>query len=392
MNSVRPLKHDRSRARRPAGHAFLGPFLALAAGGAALMLLASGCSSGAGPLSLSRPGPQGSSGFPSGVVTPTGGTGKASYSPVKPAQETTGTGNRSGVSGGALFGGTGSLASETGKLGRKLAIVRTYYQIGEHFPTRRDADLMAQGSTLLVSLDTVSGGASYSSIAAGHEDAFITGFVKAVNQAAVRYHLAAIYLSFEHEMNDPQTHQGLGTPGQFIQAWDHIHSLAMSAHLDWNSGGRIHWVFIMTHEGYVPMMSRAKWAQTRLASPTAFWPGDSEVDIVAADGYNSDGCKLHGDSVTPESLFDPLVSFAHANGGLPVFIAEWGSTPRDPGGGQAKFIGQMESFVGQNHEISAVMYWNSPGKRCTFAIDNYPSAITAMAGMGHSSALQGHLS
>lgn len=296
---------------------------------------------------------------------------------------------RSGVTGGALFGGTSTLTREDAKLGRKLAIVRVYYQIGELFPTRLDQRLMAQGSTLLVSLDTVPGGPTYSSIAAGSRDAAISAFLKAVNQAAVRYHLGAIYFSFEHEMNAENTHHGLGSPGQFIQAWDHIHQLAVSAHLDWNNGGRIHWVFIMTHTGYVPMATRAGWAQDD-PSPTAFWPGNGEVDIVAADGYNSDGCKLQGDSVTPEGLFGPLLSFARANG-LPVFVAEWGSTPRNPGGGQGAFIRQMESFVSTNHEVAGVMYWNNMGRRCTFSIDNYPSAIVAMATMGHSPALQGHL-
>ena len=306
-----------------------------------------------------------------------------------PAGETTGM-SRSGVTGGALFGGTTTLTREDGKLGRKLAIVRDYYRIGERFPTKVNRSLMAQGSTLLASLDTIPGGPAYASIAAGNQDAAISAFLKAVNQAAVRYHLAAIYFSFEHEMNAPNTHHGLGTPGQFVQAWDHIHQLAASAHLDWNDGGRIHWVFIMTHAGYEPMATRGAWAQND-PSPTAFWPGDSEVNIVAADGYNSDGCKLRGDSVTPEGLFGPLISFARANGGLPVFVAEWGGTPRDPSGGQAAFIHQMESFVSTNHQVAGVMYWNNMGRRCTFSIDNYPLAIVAMATMGHSQALQGHL-
>jgi hypothetical protein len=366
-----------------------GRLITLAAAGAGLAVLASACG---GPGMVPGAIGQSPDGSLSAGVTPTGGTGDGNYGLVTPGQEVTGLNSRSGITGGALFGGTATLATEAAKLGRRLAIVRAYYRIGEHFPTRTDRTLMAQGSTMLVSLDTVPGGPTYAAIAAGDEDAAISAFLESVNQAAVRYNLRSIYISFEHEMNAPNTHHGLGTPGQFIAAWDHIHQLATNARLDWNDGGRLHWVFIMTHIGYQPLALRAAWARNQ-AGPTTFWPGSNEVDIVAADGYNSDGCKIlgQGSSATPQALFAGLISFARANGGLPVFIAEWGSTPFDPGGGQAKFINEMESFVSANPEIAAVSYWNNRGARCTFSIDSYPSAVLAMAAMAHAAALQGHL-
>lgn len=363
----------------------------MATASAGLAVLVSACGgSGAGLVPGAIGQSPGSS--PSSGVIPTGGTGNGNYGLVTPGQEVTGMGSRSGVTGGALFGGTATLATEESKLGRRLAIVRAYYRIGEHFPATPDRTLMSQGSTLLVSLDTVPGGPTYSAIAAGDEDAEISAFLGSVNRTAARYNLPSIYISFEHEMNAPNTHYGLGTPAQFIAAWDHIHQIATAANLDWNQGGRLHWVFIMTHIGYQPLVDRSAWARNQ-AGPTTFWPGSNEVDIVAADGYNSDGCKILGEggSATPQALFSGLISFARANGGLPVFIAEWGSTPFDPGGGQAEFIRQMESFVSANPEIAAVSYWNNMGARCTFSIDNYPLAIAAMAVMAHASALQGHL-
>lgn len=362
-----------------------------AAAAAGLAILVAGCSG------APSAGSQGSGGGPSPRVVPTGGTGVASYGLVQPAAESAGTGNRSGVMGGALFGGTATLAPEQGQIGRRLAIVRVYYRLGENFPRPVDRRLMAQGSTLLVSLDTVPGGASYASIAAGQHDAAISAFLKAVNEAAVRYHLGAIYFCFEHEANAPKHHHGLGSPGQFIEAWDHVHQLAASAHLDWNQGGRIHWVFIMTHEGFVPLDSRPLWAR-RLKSPTAYFPGKNEVDIVGADGYDSYGCKLNTEGsgsssrwsrTTPATVFDPVLAFAHANGDLPVFIAEWGSTPF-PASRQSKFIKQMQKFVAGNREIAAVSYWNTTGPHCTYNIDNYTASVAAMAAMGRSPALQGH--
>src|SRR5215472_11626650 len=149
--------------------------------------------------------------------------------------------------GNSLFGGNDQLARQTATLGRNLAIVRVYYQIGGTFPSYIDTQHMKEGSTLLVSLD--SAGPSYASIADGQKDASIKAFLRAVNQAAKQYGLGAIYISFEHEPDGPQ-HAGLGSAAQFVRAWDHVHQLAESAGLDANQGGRLRWVLILIHNTY----------------------------------------------------------------------------------------------------------------------------------------------
>jgi hypothetical protein len=191
-----------------------------------------------------------------------------------------------------------------------------------------------------------------------------------------------------------------------------VHQLAQSGHLNWNAGGHLHWVLILEHSDYfrtLPGFLR------KSGGASGFWPGTGEVDIVAADGYNHQGCKdsdsKHGDSkhggskhggskqggaaasVTPEDLFDPVLSFAQSHGGLPVFIAEWGSQANE-GSEQATFITQMQGFVAANHEIAAVSYfdWRSAQNRaCTSVINNQPASLAAMAAMGHSAPLQGHV-
>jgi hypothetical protein len=294
-------------------------------------------------------------------------------------------GSQSGVSGGALFGGDYPLLPYEADLGRTLAIVRLYYFIGDAFPgAYKFGQLMAGGRTLLVSLD--SNGASYASIAAGNEDAEITAFLESVNKAAVLHHLGAIYICFEHEP-DNDAHRPLGSPAQFVQAWDHVHQLAESARLDWNDGGRLHWVFILIHTSY------ENWRAS------SFWPGAGEVDIVAADGYNSYGCRTASQAeaatargtapVTPASLFNPLVSFASAHGDLPVFLSEWGSDSI-PSDAQSEFISQMQTYVTDQPEIAAALYWNTGG-HCSYKINDHPASIAAMATMGQSAALQGHI-
>jgi hypothetical protein len=291
---------------------------------------------------------------------------------------------------GALFGGNLSLVPEQPSLGRTLAVVRVYYLIGEKFARRADQLYMAHGSTLLISLDTAPGGPTYASIASGHEDGTISAFLTAVNQAAVSHGFGAIYFAFEHEVDSAPHHVGLGSPAEFISAWDHIHALAESLHLNWNDGGRLHWVWILDAGAYSQGVAGS------------FWPGAGEVDIVAADGYNTQGCRdlrpgnmvAHGTEVTsPATLFDPVLGFARANGGLPVFIAEWGSVPYTSPAVRAGYIQSMQAYVSANPQIAAALYWNGHGfgNACNYNIDGDPASVAALAAMANSPALAGHV-
>jgi hypothetical protein len=301
--------------------------------------------------------------------------------------------NGSGIGGGALFGGTTPLVSDEGKLGRKLAIVREYYSFGEHFPTPNDARLMAGHRTLLISLDGTASGPSFSSVASGREDGFIRSFLKAVNQAAVRYHLGAIYICYQHEPNITVHNHGLGTPAEFVRAWDHVHHLATAAHLDWQQGGRLHWVLILTHRTYIPMSQRPKWAK-RMGSAWAYWPGDSEVDVVAADGYDSPGCKPGTNPrnyhATPASVFDPALSFARTHGGLPVFLSEWAGSAKYPSA-QLNFIREMAPYVASNPSVAGALYWDNAGAHCSYSVQQHPMSIAALGAMGHKAALEGRV-
>ena len=294
-----------------------------------------------------------------------------------------------GVRSGVMFGGDVPLATAESKLGRKLAIVRVYDHLGHRFGGPQINRIMAGGSTLLVSLDTLPPrGPSYAAIAAGREDAAIRSWLHEVEQSAVKYHLPAIYVSFEHEANVPSHHQGLGAPAQFVQAWDHIHQLAASAHLNWNDGGRIHWVFILTHFAYND------------GQAGQFWPGTHEVDIVGADGYNTGGCRAARSShahfttgqtppVTPASLFTGLLRFAASHGSLPVFIAEWGSVAYRNANVRVNWIHQMQAFVQANPEITAALYWNSQVPPCNYILNNSPTSLSALASMAHAPDMQG---
>ena len=313
----------------------------------------------------------------------TGPDGSLGIVPGGPSGKT--PGGPSGTGRAVLFGGDVPLTKEEPQLGRRLAIVRVYDLIGQHFPNRREATYMSQGSTILVSFDTyLRHGPSYASIAAGREDGTIRAFLDSVEQAAVKYRLRAIYVTFEHEANNVSQHAGLGSPAEFVRAWDHVHQLAVDAHLDWNQGGRLHWVLILTHYGYIN------------GSAASYWPGAGEVDIIAADGYNTGGCRHPGRGgqdppVSPASLFSDVVGFAVAHGRMPVFIAEWGSVAYPSPGVRVNFIRQMQAFVDANPLIAAALYWDSEVPHCNYEINNSSSSLAALTSMGNAPDMQGKL-
>jgi len=356
---------------------------------AGLLLLAVGSSGCATVLAQHKIAVHGSAMQGSGTSEGgTGSLGKLGSALDGKGSKANAAGTLAGVGNGVMFGGDVPLAPEQPALGRKLAIVRMYDRLGQSFQSRLVDGLLAQGSTVLMSLDTFPGGAPYTAITAGQKDATITAFLESMNSSAIHYRLPAIYFTFEHEANVSGTHQGLGTAAEFIQAWDHVHQIAVDHHLLWNQGGRIHFVLILTHFFY----NNGKAIQ--------WWPGTGEVDVVAADGYNTGGCrtarKTHSGFTygvtppeSPTSLFTGVVQFAAAHGGLPVFIAEWGSVAyRDPSV-RVTWIQQMQSFVAAHPTIHATMYWNSQVPPCNYILNNFPSSLSALASMGHSALMQG---
>lgn len=295
---------------------------------------------------------------------------------------------RSGVTGGALFGGNMGVQKVDSQLGRKLAIVRRYFRIGNKYPWPADKALMSRGITELTSLDTTR--YSYTSIAAGHHDASILSFLRSVNKTAASYHLGSVYVSFQHEASNAH-HRVLGTPAEFVKAWDHVHHLAQAAHLNWNDGGRIHWVLILAWRTYLPMKIRTNW-QKKAGWIGSYWPGASEVDIVAADGYDVVRCVPRTRSsvrtASPSYVFGYELAWARSHGNLPAFVSEFGAN--NDGSVQPDFVRSMQAFVAANHRIAAALYWSGRGRNtCNFTLTG--TGITTLKAMGHSAALGGHI-
>jgi len=82
----------------------------------------------------------------------TGSLGKLGSALSGKGSKDNAAGTLAGVNG-VMFGGDVPLAPEQGALGRKLAVVRVYDRLGDSFQSRLVDNFMAQGTTILVSLD-----------------------------------------------------------------------------------------------------------------------------------------------------------------------------------------------------------------------------------------------
>jgi hypothetical protein len=295
---------------------------------------------------------------------------------------------------GVLFGGSSPLMAEQSKIGH-LGIVRLYYTLGEKFTGPLEESALRNGSTLLVSLDDPPrSGVKYTAITSGYYDKVILAFLKQVEQAAVQYKLPTIYFAFEHEANG-SSHQAIGTAAQFVAAYNHVHALAARARLNWNDGGHLRWALILEHIAYFPASQRTP-ASVRLGFASQFWPG-SDVNLVAADGYNYEGCTASNNKdflqtgnsmMTPAQLFDPVLAFARSHGHLPVIIAEWGSISYTNPAIRPRFIRDMQRFVLNHPAIKAVSYWDSSGGdgrsstvACNTSVNQDPRSLAALATM-----------
>jgi hypothetical protein len=310
----------------------------------------------------------------------------ASLAPHEGASETA-----TGVTGGALFGSTEEMVPKEPSLGRNLAIIRVYKSLGNTFPDAAEAPMLAKGSTMMVSLD-LRDNQTYNEVSVGQFDTEILNFYKSVNAAAVKYGLGSIYVDFEHEPSilKREIH---GLPSQFVRAWRHVYRLIAGAGLNWQNGGRLHWVWIMDHDSY----------NTNVKNPgiygpgTAplFWPGATYVDITAVDAYNHPGCHSHtppGSTVySPKRLFGSALAFAQSHGGKPVYITEFASIAYPDPSVRPDWIASVTAYVTAHPQIMAADYWDGyhSTATCTFNINNDPASLAALAKTGQ--ALTGKL-
>jgi hypothetical protein len=212
-------------------------------------------------------------------------------------------------------------------LGRRLDIVHTYLTWEGIFPTQSNQMALRQGSLLLLSW----AGTSSQAVASGEYDSVIR--LRAEEIKATR---RPIFLEWRWEMNRPNLATVVGSPAQFIAAWQHVRAIFAQEHVN-----NVAWVWCPTAQGFASGGDAA-----------AYYPGDSQVDWICADVYPGAG-PYRSFSATA----GPFLSWAshHAK---PVMIGEFGVPERYGSLLRAQWLRAAAATVQGDAQVKAMVYFD----------------------------------
>ncbi len=208
-------------------------------------------------------------------------------------------------------------------------------------------------------------GYSLSSIATGKYDTYITKFALA---AKAWNH--PFFLRFAHEMNGrwyPWDEQANGNkPGQYVTAWQHVHNIFTA-----NGANNVTWVWSpnVEYPGSTPM--------------SQLYPGDSQVDWIALDGYNWGTTNGYGWQ-TFTSVFGSSYNTITAITNKPLLVAETAAS--EQGGNKAQWI--TNSLTKEIFTFPRIrgFIWFNENKEADWRIESSNAALNAFkAAVGTSS-------
>jgi hypothetical protein len=211
-------------------------------------------------------------------------------------------------------------------LGRPLDIVNTYRRFEQLVGTESDAELLAQGATLMVSWAT---GDNRSILAGGH-DRLIRQQAKAIRTVK-----RPVLLRIRWEMDRPNLRATMWSGEDYIAAYKHIREI-----FDQQRVRNVSWVWCPTAEGFI-----------RGDAP-AFYPGDDQVDWTCVDVYAGNLFQPIG------QLMGPFLRWA-AERPKPIVIGEFGVAKAWGSAGRAAWLADAKRTFKANPQIKAVVYFES---------------------------------
>jgi hypothetical protein len=239
-----------------------------------------------------------------------------------------------------------------GRVGHRLGLVHVYHPWLAAFPSAADRYFASTGSRLLI---TWGGTGDTRAIAAGRYDALIRA-----RAAGVKSLRRPILLEFRHEMDRPDLQRTVHSAADYISAWRHIRAVFAAVRAD-----NVGWVWCPTAQGFAD--GRAQ----------AYYPGNSEVNWICADGY----------SASPRqplaSVLKPFLGWA-SHRPKPVLIGEFG-VGGDPAG-WASWLAQVGQLARRAIQIKALAYFDadgrsSQGRPYKFSLTGNPSATSTFAAL-----------
>jgi plastocyanin len=253
--------------------------------------------------------------------------------------------------------------------GRPLTLERTYRFWEDPLITPDDEWSRDQGRTLVLSwtnrLNDWGPFTRWADIASGQQDDLIDQ-----NADALEAFAAPVYLIFDHEPErwiDKEGDVEAGIHDDFIAAYKHIHDR-------FEAGGVTNVRYVLSLMAYTYTAGNAD----------LYYPGDSYVDVLAADGYNWSGCPNHpGPWRSFQNVFNEFHDYGAAKG-KDMFVTEYGSgeDPEQPDRKAQWFTDELATLESWP-EITGVLYFNaSPEGGCTWWVDSSTEALDSYVAFG----------
>ncbi|MDQ1732481.1 MAG: hypothetical protein QOK10_2640 [Pseudonocardiales bacterium] len=258
-----------------------------------------------------------------------------------------------------------SLAAEEARLGRGLALDRSYSRWDDAQPNWQVADDGAHGRVPLVGISPRRKDGSlisWLSIAAGGHDTEIRKQADGLRDTGV-----PMIVSFHHEA-DIAT--GYGTAAQFVAAFRHYVSVFRA-----EQATNVAFAVVLVPITY--------------ANPAAWYPGDDVVDWIGTDAYNFAACSPGRPAWRSLSTVAGNFYRWGSTRGKPLLLAEWGSAedPTQPGR-KAAWLNDVASTLAGWPQIKAAAYFDRTGS-CDWRLSTSVSALAAFQTLAHSALANG---
>jgi hypothetical protein len=235
-------------------------------------------------------------------------------------------------------------------IGRKLSIGHSFVPWGAALGDLPAANLAA-GRTPMISFGR---GASSRAVAAGRHDAYLRSLARSVAGLG-----QPVLLRYAWGMDGWAGRADAGSGPAFVAAWRHVHDLFAA------QGVQAFWVWSPTADGF----AGARGGVDR------YWPGDSYVDWVGADGFNWNGCNGQFGWRDLAAIFQAFYAWGSARA-KPLMIAGTGSVEdaADPARKRAWFRDAAGALARSMPRVRAVVYLDQGG-RCDWRPDTSAGSL-----------------
>ena len=263
-----------------------------------------------------------------------------------------------------------------GKIGRRLAAVRVYYNWDSPWPDANLTWFLSNGYTPLLSVKSERVNHSYvqwREIANAQPGSTLHNDIVrwADRVKALGGH---VYFTFNHE---PETSlNSSGTGAEFIAAWRKVVTVFRDRGV--------------TNADYLWIMTAFSFKAKDRRRAVDWYPGEAYLDYIGADAYNWYNCRPGTSNPwnSLEQLVNPMRLFAQGKVIKGIMVPEWASTedPAQPSR-KAQWIGDARALFKKPgwERFKGVLYYNKSSKypNCRWFVDSSQASLTAFSGMAN---------